>query len=90
MALAAPAAASAASTGGHEPRTAIVVISGDVTVARGETVDGVFVASGDARIAGEVDGDVVVLSGDVLVSGTDRRRPLHRQRRSPACCPAPK
>ena len=52
-----------------EAEGAIVVVSGDVTVARGETVDGVFVASGDARIAGEVAGDVIVLSGDVLVSG---------------------
>jgi hypothetical protein len=68
MALAAPAAVSAAATSG-ESEAAIVVISGDVTVQRGETVDGVFLASGDARIAGEVAGDVIVLSGDVLVSG---------------------
>ncbi len=68
MALAAPAAVSAATTSG-ESEAAIVVISGDVTVQRGETVDGVFLASGDARIAGEVAGDVIVLSGDVLVSG---------------------
>jgi cytoskeletal protein CcmA (bactofilin family) len=68
-ALVAPAAAGAASTG-DSSGDAVVVISGDVVVPRGETVDGVFVASGDARIAGRVDGDVVVLSGDVLVSGT--------------------
>jgi hypothetical protein len=68
MALAAPAAASAASTGG-KGEDAIVVISGEVAVERGETVDGVFVASGDVRIAGDVDGDVIVLSGDVTVSG---------------------
>jgi cytoskeletal protein CcmA (bactofilin family) len=68
MALATPAVASAASSAGNS-EDAIVVISGDVTVARGETVDGVFLASGDARIAGQVDGDVIVLSGDVLVSG---------------------
>jgi hypothetical protein len=68
LALAAPAVASAADTGG-KPGDAIVVVSGDVSVARGETVDGVFLASGDARIAGEVEGDVIVLSGDVLVSG---------------------
>lgn len=68
MALAAPAVASAASTHA-EAESGIVVISGDVTVARGQTVDGVYVASGDARIAGEVAGDVIVLSGDVLVSG---------------------
>ena len=68
MALATPAVASAAST--HpKAESAIVVVSGDVTVARGQTVDGVYVASGDARIAGEVAGDVIVLSGDVLVSG---------------------
>lgn len=69
MALAAPAVASATSaSGGAED--AIVVVSGDVAVARGDTVDGVFIASGDARIAGRVDGDVIVLSGDVLVSGS--------------------
>jgi hypothetical protein len=67
-ALATPAVASAASTSA-EADDAIVVISGDVTVARGETVDGVYIASGDATIAGEVDGNVVVLSGDVLLSG---------------------
>jgi hypothetical protein len=69
MALAAPAAASANGVGG-KAEDALVVVSGDVTVGRGETVDGVFIANGDARIAGRVDGDVVVLSGDVLVSGT--------------------
>jgi hypothetical protein len=71
-ALVAPGAAAAApaGTGPSESRSAIVVIAGDVTVPRAETVDGVYVASGDARIAGRVDGDVVVLSGDVVVSGT--------------------
>ncbi len=68
-ALAAPAVASAASASGT-PDDAIVVVSGNVVVERGETVDGVFIANGDARIAGRVDGDVFVLSGDVLVSGT--------------------
>jgi cytoskeletal protein CcmA (bactofilin family) len=68
MALAAPAAASAISTGGKSGDS-VVVVAGDVTVARGETVDGVFIASGDARIAGDVTGDVTVLSGDVTVSG---------------------
>jgi cytoskeletal protein CcmA (bactofilin family) len=67
-ALVIPAVASAASAGG-KGEDAVVVVSGDVTVGRGETVDGVFIASGDARIAGRVDGDVIVLSGDVLVSG---------------------
>jgi cytoskeletal protein CcmA (bactofilin family) len=68
LALAAPGAASATSRGG-DSGDAVVVVTGDVTVARGETVDGVFIASGDARVAGHVDGDVIVLKGDVLVSG---------------------
>ncbi len=68
MALVTPAVASAASAGATT-EDAIVVVAGDVTVARGETVDGVYVVSGDARIAGDVDGDVIVLSGDVLLSG---------------------
>lgn len=68
-ALAVAATASAADTVGHSS-DAVVVISGDVTVPRGETVDGVFIAHGDARIAGRVDGDVVIFSGDVVVSGT--------------------
>lgn len=68
VALATPAVASAAGAGGRSG-DAIVVVSGDVTVAPGETVDGVFVANGDTTIAGDVDGDVMVLDGDVLVSG---------------------
>jgi cytoskeletal protein CcmA (bactofilin family) len=48
---------------------AIVVISGDVTVVRGQVVEGVFIVSGDARIAGRIDGDVVLVSGDALVGG---------------------
>jgi hypothetical protein len=68
-----PPAATAAAGGGTTPRESedpIVVIVGDAQVPRGETVDGVYVASGDTTIAGRVDGDVVVLDGDVVVSGT--------------------
>jgi cytoskeletal protein CcmA (bactofilin family) len=65
--LALPGAATA-QTSDHE-EDAIIVISGDVEVPRGETVNGVFIASGDVRIAGRVDGDVVLFSGDALVSG---------------------
>ncbi|MET0559088.1 MAG: polymer-forming cytoskeletal protein [Solirubrobacterales bacterium] len=68
LALALPASASAGTR--SETGDAIVVISGDVTVPAGKTVAGVFIAHGDARIAGRVDGDVVVLSGDALVAGT--------------------
>jgi cytoskeletal protein CcmA (bactofilin family) len=67
-ALALPAAASAADTT-HNEEDAIVVISGDVTVPRGETVDGIYIVSGDLRLAGRVDGDVVLAAGDATVSG---------------------
>jgi hypothetical protein len=65
-ALALPAIAAAARTDDDD---AIVVVSGDVTVVRGETVGGIFVASGDLRLIGRSDGDVVLLSGDATVSG---------------------
>jgi hypothetical protein len=67
VALALPAASSAQTSDHAED--AIVVVSGDVDVQRGETVDGVFVISGDVRIAGHVDGDLVLVSGDAIVSG---------------------
>ncbi len=69
LALAAPVA-SAASSRAHHAEDAVVVVSGDVAVHRGETVKGVYIVAGDARIAGRVDGNVVVLSGDAVVSGT--------------------
>lgn len=68
LALAAPAAAGAGVRA--HPDNPVIVIAGDVTVPAGKTVEGVFVASGDARIAGRVDGDVIVLSGDTLLTGT--------------------
>jgi cytoskeletal protein CcmA (bactofilin family) len=67
LALPAVAPAAEATDGGGD---GIVVISGDVTVPRGETVDGIVVASGDVRLAGHSDGDVVLFAGDALVSGT--------------------
>jgi hypothetical protein len=67
LALALPALAPAQTSGREED--AIVVISGDVNVPRGHSVDGVFVVSGDLRLSGHVDGDVVLISGDALVSG---------------------
>jgi len=67
FALALPAAAPA-QTSEHD-EDAIVVVSGDVDVPRGRTVDGIVVVSGDVRVAGHVTGDVVLISGDALVSG---------------------
>jgi hypothetical protein len=66
-ALALPAGAPA-QTSNHED-DAIVVVSGDVTVPRGDTVDGIVVVSGDVQLAGHVTGDVVLVSGDATVSG---------------------
>ncbi|MBK5220104.1 MAG: polymer-forming cytoskeletal protein [Thermoleophilia bacterium] len=63
--LVAPAGALAAG----DSESAIVVVSGDVTVAAGETVDGVYVGNGDVTIDGHVTSDVAVFSGDVLVAG---------------------
>jgi cytoskeletal protein CcmA (bactofilin family) len=48
----------------------VVVITGDVEVARGESVDAVVVIDGDVRIAGHVDGSVVVVNGTTTVSGS--------------------
>lgn len=62
------ASAAAAPLGGDD-KDAIVVVSGDVAVERGETVEGIFVVDGDARIAGHVDGDVILVAGDAVVSG---------------------
>jgi hypothetical protein len=63
-----PAAASAVEPADSE-EDAIVVISGDVTVPRGETVDAIVVADGDVRLAGHADGDVVLFAGDATISG---------------------
>ena len=68
VALVLPATAPAAGAQSDSGNT-IVVINGDVTVPRGEVVDGVYVVSGDVRIAGRSTGDVVVLAGDAVISG---------------------
>jgi len=66
--LALPATALGARTA-HEGPNSVVVISGDVTIPRGETVDDVFVVHGDVALAGHAEGDVTVISGDVSVTG---------------------
>lgn len=66
--IAVPAGAAAAPADDHDGGTVVVVV-GDVVVGPAETVDGVFVISGDVEIAGEVGGSVTVLSGDATVSG---------------------
>jgi cytoskeletal protein CcmA (bactofilin family) len=63
-----PVAASAQAQPQGRPRDQ-VVLSGDVTVARGTVVGQVVVFSGSATIEGVVEGDVVVLRGPITVSG---------------------
>jgi hypothetical protein len=67
VALAAVAVApqAAAAEGAHDQ----IVISGDVTVPRGQTVGDVVVADGSVTAAGRIDGDVVALSGPVRIGG---------------------
>jgi len=65
--VAAPACAAPLS--GEADDDAIVVINGDVHVGRSETANGIFIVSGDARIDGRVDGDVVLVAGDALIRG---------------------
>jgi hypothetical protein len=67
-ALVLPTTALGASTS-REDSESVVVVSGDVTVARGETVDDVFVVHGDVVLAGHAEGDVTVISGNVRVAG---------------------
>jgi len=62
------AGAASASTPGS-PDDAIVVVSGPAVVEAGQAVEGIVVVDGDARVDGEVDGDVWVLAGDATVSG---------------------
>ena len=71
IALAASAlpAAAGARTSGTDGET-LVVVSGDVTIPPGETVNGVFVIDGDVVLRGHSEGDVVLVAGDALVSGS--------------------
>jgi len=63
-ALLLPAAATAAPN--SEP---VVVVYGDVSIDEGEGVDGIYIASGDLRLDGGADGDVVVFSGNATING---------------------
>jgi cytoskeletal protein CcmA (bactofilin family) len=47
-----------------------VVITGPVTIDRGETADDVVVIDGPVSVAGRVRGDLVVVSGRLRISGT--------------------
>jgi cytoskeletal protein CcmA (bactofilin family) len=58
--------AGAAAAANSQP---VVVVYGDVHIDEGEGVDGIYIASGDLRLDGGADGDVVVFSGDVTIGG---------------------
>ncbi len=64
-ALALPAIATAE----DDPTQPLVVAYGDVIVEAEEAFDGIYIVSGDLRLDGRSDSDVVVLSGDVTVDG---------------------
>lgn len=66
--LLAPAAEAAPLRGDADDDT-VVVVNGDVEVEPGETSHGIFIVDGDARIAGLVEGDVVLLAGDARIRG---------------------
>src|ERR1044072_3056733 len=61
--------AGAAPLQGEADDDAVVVVNGDVTVGIDEESHGVFILDGNARIHGQVEGDVVVVVGDAIVSG---------------------
>jgi hypothetical protein len=50
----------------------LVVLNGRVLLPPGESVDGVVLFNGSARIEGTVFGDVVVFNGDTLIAGDIR------------------
>jgi hypothetical protein len=64
-----PASAAVAPTPNDD---GVVVMSGDVAVAQGETVDAVVVFSGAVTVEGTVRNDVIVFSGPVTISGDVR------------------
>src|ERR1044072_6043630 len=61
--------AGAAPLQGEADDDAVVGGNGDVTVGIDEESHGVFILDGNARIHGQVEGDVVVVVGDAIVSG---------------------
>ena len=63
--------AGAAGQAANEPsRGDRVVITGPVSIDRGETADDVVVIDGPVSVAGRVRGDLVVVSGTLRISGT--------------------
>ncbi|HUE96601.1 MAG TPA: hypothetical protein VMN39_08070, partial [Longimicrobiaceae bacterium] len=62
---------SAAPPGGEtEASRRSQVVSGDLTIAEGETVEEVVVIGGDLEVHGEVTGDASVFGGDLVLGET--------------------
>lgn len=68
IAILAAASPASAKVDNHS-RDPVVVIVGDVIVGPHESVDGVYLVNGHAKIAGRITGDVVVVDGDLYLSG---------------------
>jgi cytoskeletal protein CcmA (bactofilin family) len=67
LTAAVPGEAGAAKKGAPKDR---VVITGPVTIARGEVAGDVVVLDGNVRVAGRVKGDLVVINGKTSISGS--------------------
>ena len=88
FALLLPAIASA--DDGKEDNGLTLRVTGDVTVAKGETVGAVVVIDGNATIDGTVTDSLTVINGTAIVTGTVAKA---TSRSSPArwtCAPAPR
>jgi hypothetical protein len=64
----APAAAAQETSDRRDPRD-LIVLSGDVTIRRGDELGEVVVVHGEVTVAGVVRGDVVVIDGSIDVTG---------------------
>jgi cytoskeletal protein CcmA (bactofilin family) len=61
--------AEAAPLRGEADDDTVIVVNGDVEIEPDETSQSVFIVDGDARIAGLVEGDLVLVAGDALIRG---------------------
>jgi hypothetical protein len=68
-AFAAAGSPAAAATVDNESADPVVVIVGDVIVGPQQSVDGIYLVNGHAKIAGRSSGDVIVVDGDLHLWG---------------------
>lgn len=65
--LAAPASAQAAS--GSDDAKPVIVITGRIEIAQGETVENALIFDGPLTVEGNVDGSAVAFNGNILIQG---------------------